>query len=195
LAVAVTPDGRYVVSASGDHTLRVWDLETGLELRTLAGHTSWVVSVTADGRYAVSASDDDTLRVWDIETGKSLSTYHGDSVFAACALGSTGSAVVAGEYLGRVHILHLENVACGPPVVTPWRLPLPVRPWWQFWRRSVSIAFGCPFCRTWWEIRESALCTELSCPNCGEMIKLNPFTIDADWQPVALAWRGENSLQ
>ena len=38
-AVAVTPDGRQVVSGSGDKTLRVWDLASGETVRTLSGHT------------------------------------------------------------------------------------------------------------------------------------------------------------
>jgi WD40 repeat protein len=65
--VAVTPDGRRAVSASADDTLKVWDLETGRELRTLEGHTDWIsaVAVTPDGRRAVSASADQTLRVWE----------------------------------------------------------------------------------------------------------------------------------
>ena len=37
LACAVTPDGRYVVSASADRTLKVWDLASGRELATLQG--------------------------------------------------------------------------------------------------------------------------------------------------------------
>ena len=37
--VAVTPDGRRAVSASEDQTLKVWDLESGRELRTLEGHS------------------------------------------------------------------------------------------------------------------------------------------------------------
>ena len=37
-AVAVTPDGQRAVSASDDKTLKVWDLDSGRELRTLAGH-------------------------------------------------------------------------------------------------------------------------------------------------------------
>jgi WD40 repeat protein len=59
------------VSASLDRTLKVWELETGRELLTLAGHTSRVnaVAVTSDGRRAVSASDDQTLKVWELETG------------------------------------------------------------------------------------------------------------------------------
>ena len=79
--VAVTPDGRLAVSASRDHTLKVWDLETGRELRTLEGHSSGVngVAVTPDGRCAVSASGDETLRVWNLETGRELHTLEGRS--------------------------------------------------------------------------------------------------------------------
>ena len=39
--VAVTPDGRYAVSASSDQTLRVWDLTSGKEARILQGHTEY----------------------------------------------------------------------------------------------------------------------------------------------------------
>ena len=77
-AVAVTPDGRRAVSASGDHTLKVWDC-SGRELRTLAGHSGSVnaVAVTPDGQRAVSASSDQTLKVWDLDSGRELRTLAG----------------------------------------------------------------------------------------------------------------------
>jgi WD40 repeat protein len=80
--VAVTPDGRYAVSASADHTLKVWDLSTGNEIRTLHGHTEAVngVAVTPDGRLAVSASYDLTLKVWDLSTGNEIRTLHGHTL-------------------------------------------------------------------------------------------------------------------
>ena len=82
--MAVTADGRRAVSASEDNTLKVWDLETGQELRTLAGHSDSVngVAVTADGRRAVSASRDKTLKVWDLETGQELRTLAGHSALS-----------------------------------------------------------------------------------------------------------------
>jgi WD40 repeat protein len=67
----VTPDGKLAVSASHDWTLKVWELDTGRELRTLHGHSFPVsgVAVTPDGRLAVSASSDETLKVWELDTG------------------------------------------------------------------------------------------------------------------------------
>ncbi|MBO1052359.1 MAG: hypothetical protein HEQ25_10280, partial [Dolichospermum sp. DET73] len=49
-AVAVTADGKWVISGSYDNTVKVWNLETGEEQLTLSGHSSWVyaVAVTAD---------------------------------------------------------------------------------------------------------------------------------------------------
>ena len=48
-----------------------------------------------------------------------------------------------------------------------------------------------PHCRNWSEAPEEALDTELPCPSCSKVVKLNPFVIEADWHPVAVAWRGE----
>ncbi len=64
--VAVSRDGRWVASASQDHSVRVWDTETGAE-RRLNGHTDNVTSLALShsGRLA-SGSHDHTVRVWDL---------------------------------------------------------------------------------------------------------------------------------
>ena len=79
--MAVTADGRRAVSASGDKTLKVWDLESGRELRTLDGHSGWVhaVAVTPDGRRAVSASRDDDAEGVGGGSGRELRTLTGHS--------------------------------------------------------------------------------------------------------------------
>jgi len=71
--VAITPDGRRVISASGDRTLKVWDLTDKYPLRnaslpTWATHQAGVtdVAITPDGRWAVSASSDKTVKVWNL---------------------------------------------------------------------------------------------------------------------------------
>ncbi|MBR5849225.1 MAG: TIR domain-containing protein, partial [Bacteroidaceae bacterium] len=58
-----SPDGKYIVSASYDNTIRLWDVSTGDSIRTFKGHTSGVNSVvfSPDGKYIVSASYDKTV--------------------------------------------------------------------------------------------------------------------------------------
>jgi WD40 repeat protein len=74
MSVAVSPDGLSLVSASYDRTVRVWDLATGKERRTLRGHLAGVTSVAfhPSGRYLASASSDGTLRLWSTATGACL---------------------------------------------------------------------------------------------------------------------------
>nr|MBC8449063.1 hypothetical protein [Chloroflexota bacterium] len=94
--------------------LKVWDLATGQEERTLAGHESLVrsVAVTADGRRAISASDDRTLKVWDISTGldASLATIALEGSLWCLALAPDGLTIVTGDGAGNVYCLrYVEN--------------------------------------------------------------------------------------
>lgn len=78
-AVAVTPNGKLAISASSDD-LKVWDLESGLEVQTLCENligSFETMAVTPDGNYAISAFWDltilpsnYTLTVWDLKSGK-----------------------------------------------------------------------------------------------------------------------------
>jgi WD40 repeat protein len=83
-SVAFSPDGKQVVSGSGDKTVRLWDTATGALLQTLEGHSDYVNSVafSLDGKQVVSGSDDKTVRLWDAATGALLQTLEGhfDSV-------------------------------------------------------------------------------------------------------------------
>jgi hypothetical protein len=72
--VAFTPDGNRLLTASFDHTIKVWDLNSGKETRTFTGHTGpiFAVAVSPNGGRAASVSRDQTARVWELETGKQL---------------------------------------------------------------------------------------------------------------------------
>ncbi len=65
-SVAISPDGRTVVSGSADKTIKVWDLASGSLKATLTGHSGWVfsVAISPDGRTVVSGSWDKTIKVW-----------------------------------------------------------------------------------------------------------------------------------
>ncbi|HET7502378.1 MAG TPA: AAA family ATPase [Kofleriaceae bacterium] len=97
-ACAITPDGRHVVSASSDKTLKVWELGSGREVATLEGHTSKVsaCAITPDGRHVVSASSDKTLKVWELGSGREVATLEGHAHYvSACAVTPDGRHVIS----------------------------------------------------------------------------------------------------
>jgi WD40 repeat protein/DNA-binding SARP family transcriptional activator len=84
--VVVLPDGLRALSASADHTLILWDLVSGTELRRFEGHTDVVhdVVLLAGGTMALSASADGSLILWDIERGEARHTLtgHGGAIWS-----------------------------------------------------------------------------------------------------------------
>ena len=72
--IMYSPNGEYIVSASDDMTVRVWDAETRQCLHVLEGHTSRVISAaySPDGQYIVSVSADSTVCIWNANNGKRI---------------------------------------------------------------------------------------------------------------------------
>jgi hypothetical protein len=78
-AVVVHPEGRWICSGSSDRTLRLWDPDTEVCLRTLEDHGSGVTSLAVypPERWICSGSGDGTLRLWDPDSGECLRTLEG----------------------------------------------------------------------------------------------------------------------
>ena len=85
-----SPDGRYVLTGSEDNTARLWDAQTGQELRRFAGHTEAVygVAFAPNGRQIATASADGTARLWDLDYQDTLRT----AMRAVAARPDTGRA-------------------------------------------------------------------------------------------------------
>jgi WD domain, G-beta repeat len=120
--VAITPDGRQAISASGDSNLKIWDLETGLEKNTLTGHFDHikVVAITPDGCLAVSGVGGDlylgkekTIRVWDLETGREKFTLVGHTAeIHAMGITPDGRLAVSASADSTIKVWDLENGRC-----------------------------------------------------------------------------------
>ncbi|MGH3707426.1 MAG: WD40 repeat domain-containing protein, partial [Pseudonocardiaceae bacterium] len=85
--VGFAPDGRTLATASGDQTVRLWDLSTRDRPRPLGapltGHTGtvWAMAFAPDGRTLATGSADRTVRLWDLPR---LEGFRGDEVREAC---------------------------------------------------------------------------------------------------------------
>ena len=70
--LAFTPDGTSIASGSWDTTIRLWDVQSGNPLRTLAGHSKPVQSIAIRGSMLASAGRDETVVLWDLNERKEL---------------------------------------------------------------------------------------------------------------------------
>ena len=63
--IALSPDGRYVTTASTDHTARVWETSNGLEMVRLTHESPvWTAAFSVNGRYLATLSADHTTHMW-----------------------------------------------------------------------------------------------------------------------------------
>ena len=66
-----------IASASGDRTVKIWDVHSGRCIQTLQGHTKGIACVQFDGRRVVSGSSDNTVRIYDQVTGAEVACLQG----------------------------------------------------------------------------------------------------------------------
>ena len=109
--VALSTDGRRLLSAGRlDNTVRLWDVETGMEIRRFEGHANGVctVALSPNGRFAASGSrgnrnvHDDALRIWDLESGRELQSIDSFSTVTGLAFLADGESIVATGHVDRL---------------------------------------------------------------------------------------------
>jgi dipeptidyl aminopeptidase/acylaminoacyl peptidase len=106
-SAAFSPDGRRIVTASDDHTARIWDAATGRELARLAGHESEVLDAqfSPDGLWIVTASRDRSVRVWRSATGDALAVFNGhDDAVESAAFSPDGRRIVSASDDGTLRL-------------------------------------------------------------------------------------------
>ena len=82
--IAVSQNGKFLVSGGGDKTIKIWDLNSKKLLNTIEakneqnkqghGGSIYSIAISEDNRKIISGSGDKTIKVWELETGKLIST-------------------------------------------------------------------------------------------------------------------------
>jgi WD40 repeat protein len=109
-SVAFAPDGKLIVTASGDPSIKVWDPSTGKALKTFGegptGHKQIIlgVAVHPDGSQFASVSADNTLKFWDMPTSNHLREIVLASAPRAVALSPDAARLAAGGTDGKLRL-------------------------------------------------------------------------------------------
>lgn len=105
-SVAISGNGKSVVTGSYDSTAKVWDMATGslmttLEMRSLEQHYSsgvTSVAISRDKWFIVTGTWDNTTKVWDMATGSLRMTLEGHSSgVTSVAISRDGKSIVTGS--------------------------------------------------------------------------------------------------
>lgn len=118
-SIAVSPNGKLLLSGSSDKTVKLWDIRSRRLLRTMKGHTEKVncVAFSPDGKTAASASgyyesSDATIVIWNLIDGSELAVLRGHNASVnSIAFSPDGKYLISGGgmYPGMYGAGHDEN--------------------------------------------------------------------------------------
>ncbi len=111
-SVAFSPDGKRIVSGGSDKTIKLWDAQTGSEIRTLQGHAAQVYSVafSPDGKQIVSGSSDKTIKLWNAQTGSEIRTLQGHTDWVlSVAFHPDGKRIASGSWDNTVKVWNADS--------------------------------------------------------------------------------------
>ena len=109
----ISPDGRFVATASRDHTVRLWDTRDGSELRRFQEHSEDVFDVrfSRDGERLYSVSADGTVRIRTLDSGDRLENLSLQRIESKTGMRLDGDGVRPGEKRVQWHVVKNETSA------------------------------------------------------------------------------------
>jgi len=105
-SVAFSPDGKRVLAGGAGGTLKLWDAETGEEIRSFSGHRGKVASVafSPDGKQIVAGSWGGTAKLWDAATGEEIRAFDHPPGIEQVVFSPDGTKVLTAGHDGTAKI-------------------------------------------------------------------------------------------
>jgi WD40 repeat protein len=97
-----------VATASGDRTVRLWNLRTGVTIRTIAAHGTTIACVTLTKEFVVTGSSDHNIKLFDLETGEEVRTLKGHTGLVR-TIQADNTKVVSGSYDQSIRIWDIKT--------------------------------------------------------------------------------------
>lgn len=105
------PSFPVLITGSYDRTARVWNLETGTEIRCLRGHSRAVRTLQFDEAKLITGSMDHTIRVWNWRSGKCIRVLEGHTEGVVC-LNFDSNVLASGSVDTTVKIWNFRTGEC-----------------------------------------------------------------------------------
>jgi WD40 repeat protein len=113
MTCAISSNKEFVVAASRESVLKMWDARTGAEKLALKGHVGVVraCAISPDGKFIVSAADDKTLAVWDADSGETLMRLKGHTrEVKGCAISADGELIISASRDGTLKVWDIHSI-------------------------------------------------------------------------------------
>ena len=127
IRAAHLPGGRRIITMCANGSVRLWDLESGVQIgndwHDGGKEGAWTMALSPNGKSVASGSSYGNVRLWDIETKKVVATWTGhDKAVRSLCWTVDGERLVSGSRDGTIRVWNVESgeTVLGPIKTGHW---------------------------------------------------------------------------